>query len=88
MATTASQQQRSGKDPLRHYLHYQHGNRGGSPYAGGSTFMERVSEAVASGMGTVAFLLISSEVILAWLFANHVIEFLSNSWTGLLDGKG
>jgi uncharacterized membrane protein len=50
--------------------------------------MERVSEAVASGMGTVAFLLISSALILAWLFANHVIEFLSNSWTGLLDGKG
>jgi len=50
--------------------------------------MERVSEAVASGMGTVAFLLISSAIILAWLFANQVIEFLSDSWTGLLDGKG
>ncbi len=50
--------------------------------------MERVSEAVANGMGTVAFLLISSTVIPAWLFANHIIEFLSNSWTGLLDGKG
>ncbi len=50
--------------------------------------MERVSEAVASGMGTVAFLVVSSAVILAWLFANHVTQFLSNSWTGLLDGKG
>jgi uncharacterized membrane protein len=89
MATTVSeQQQRSGRDPLRHYLHYQDGKPGGSPYAGGSSFMERVSEAVASGMGTVAFLIVSSTVILAWVLLNHVITFLGNSWTGLLNGKG
>jgi uncharacterized membrane protein len=85
MTTTASEQQ---LDPLRHHTHYQDGNNGSSPYAGGSSFMERVSEAVASGMGTVAFLLISSAVILAWVLANHVIHFLSNSWTGLLNGNG
>jgi uncharacterized membrane protein len=50
--------------------------------------MERVSEGVASGMGTVGFLLISSGVILAWVLANHVVHFLSNSWTGLLNGNG
>jgi uncharacterized membrane protein len=90
MATTASeqQQQRPGRDPLRHYLHYQHGKPGGSSYAGGSSFMERVSEAVASGMGTVAFLVVSSAVILGWVLANHVIKFLGDSWTGLLNGKG
>lgn len=89
MATAASEQQQgSGRDPLRHYVHYQHGKPGGSPYAGGSSFMERVSEAVASGMGTVAFLIASSTVILAWVLLNHVISFLGNSWTGLLDGKG
>src|SRR5258708_10191329 len=88
-ATTASEQQhRSGRDPLRHCLHYQHGKRGTSAYAGGSSFMERVSEAVASGMGTVAFLVVSSAVILGWVLANHVLTFLSNSWTGLLNGKG
>ncbi len=88
-ATTASeQQQRPGSDPLRFHLHYHHGKRGGSPYAGGSSFMERVSEAVASGMGTVAFLVVSSAVILAWVLANHLITFLSSSWTGLLNGKG
>ena len=65
MATAASEQQGSGKDPLRHYAHYQHGKPGGSPNAGGSSFMERVSEAAASGMGTVAFLIASSTVILA-----------------------
>lgn len=89
MATTVPQQaQQTGKDPLRYHVHYQVGKRGGSPYAGGSSFMERVSEAVASGMGTVAFLIISSAVILAWVLANHVIKFLGNSWTGLLNGKG
>jgi uncharacterized membrane protein len=50
--------------------------------------MERVSENVASGMGTVGFLLISSAVIVAWVLTNHVVHFLSNSWTGLLNGKG
>jgi uncharacterized membrane protein len=91
MTTPAPQQQQqrpSGRDPLRHHLHYQHGQPGGSPYAGGSSFMERVSEAVASGMGTVAFLVVSSTVILAWVLTNHVITFLSSSWTGLLNGKG
>jgi uncharacterized membrane protein len=89
MAAAASeQQQRPGRDPLRHYPHYEHGKPGGSPYAGGSSFMERVSEAVASGMGTVAFLIVSSTVILAWVLLNHGITFLGNSWTGLLDGKG
>src|ERR1700676_1522333 len=89
MATIApEQQQRSERDPLRHYLHYQHGKPGGSAYAGGSSFMERVSEAVASGMGTVAFLLASSTVIVAWVATNHVFKFLEESYKGLLNGKG
>jgi uncharacterized membrane protein len=50
--------------------------------------MERVSEGVASGMGTVGFLLVSSGVILAWVLSNHVVTFLGNSWSGLLNGKG
>jgi uncharacterized membrane protein len=71
-------------DPLRFHKHYGKS----SPYAGGSSFMERVSEAVASGMGTVAFLIVSSAIILAWVLANHVITFLNTSWHGLLNGKG
>jgi uncharacterized membrane protein len=74
-------------DHMRHHKHYE-GKEGGSPYAGGSSFMERVSEAVASGMGTVAFLVVSSAIILAWVLANHVIHFLTDSWHGLLNGKG
>jgi uncharacterized membrane protein len=72
-------------DPLRHHTHYQSED---SPYAGGSSFMERVSEGVASGMGTVGFLLVSSAVIIAWVLTNHVVHFLSNSWKGLLNGQG
>jgi uncharacterized membrane protein len=75
-------------NPLRHHTHYQSAGEEGSPYAGGSSFMERVSEAVASGMGTVGFLIVSSLVILAWILANHVVHFLSHSWTGLLNGQG
>lgn len=75
-------------DPMRHHKHYTDSKHGPSPYAGGSSFMERVSEAVASGMGTVGFLLVSSGLIIAWVLSNHVIHFLSNSWHGLLDGHG
>jgi uncharacterized membrane protein len=93
-ATTVQDDQQSHPrpDPLRHYLHYQHSRRKtkteGSPYAGGSSFMERVSEAVASGMGTVAFLVVSSVIIIGWVLVNHVIPFLDDSWHGLLKGKG
>jgi uncharacterized membrane protein len=91
MAATEVQQppqSQAKPDPLRHYAHYSQDESGSSPYAGGSSFMERVAETVASGMGTVGFLLISSSVILAWVLANHVLHFLSNSWTGLLNGSG
>jgi uncharacterized membrane protein len=43
---------------------------------------------VASGMGTVGFLLVSSGVIVAWVLTNHVVHFLGNSWNGLLNGSG
>src|SRR5260370_15358484 len=93
MTTTTAREQpklQSERDPMRFHLHYRHGKSqgGASAYAGGSSFMERVSEAVASGMGTVACLVVSSAVILGWVLSNHVLTFLSNSWTGLLNGKG
>jgi uncharacterized membrane protein len=89
MAVTELQQQPPATiDPLRHHPHYSHATPGDSPYAGGSSFMERVSEAVASGMGTVGFLIVSSGIIIAWVLSNHVVHFLSDSWTGLLNGKG
>ncbi|HTA09537.1 MAG TPA: DUF1003 domain-containing protein [Streptosporangiaceae bacterium] len=92
--TTAPEQQpvQSDSDPMRFHVHYHRAKTRGkgeaSPYAGGSSFMERVSEAVASGMGTVAFLVVSSAIILGWVLVNNVGQFLQNSWHGLLDGKG
>jgi uncharacterized membrane protein len=75
--------------PMRHHKHYVRQTRGGdSPYAGGSSFMEGMSEKVASGMGTVGFLIVSTTIILAWVFINHLTGFLSASWHGLLRGKG
>ena len=91
--TTAPEQQlQAERDPMRFHLHYQQAKSGkkagASPYAGGSSFMERVSEAVASGMGTVAFLVVSSAIIIGWVLVNHVHKFLDQSWHGLLNGKG
>src|SRR5262249_61392475 len=78
----------SPQDPSLPHSHYTESKRGPSPYAGGSSFMERVSEAVASGMGTVGFLLVSSGGIVAWVLTNHVVHFLEHSWKGLLNGNG
>jgi uncharacterized membrane protein len=55
-------------DPLRHHEHYQSGDA--SPYAGGSSFMERVAEGVASGLGTVGFVVISTLIIVVWIALN------------------
>jgi uncharacterized membrane protein len=88
MEATEPVQQGSARDPMRHYAHYRHGKPAGSAQAGGSSFMERVSEAVARGMGSVAFLIVSSAVIIAWMLLNHVITFVGDSWAGLLNGKG
>lgn len=88
MEASASAQDPTRQDPMRHHSHYTDSKHGPSPYAGGSSFMERVSEAVASGMGTVGFLLVSSAVIVAWVLSNHVVHFLSDSWKGLLNGHG
>jgi uncharacterized membrane protein len=85
-ASELQQQPPAPEDPLRHHEHYQADQQ--SPYAGGSSFMERVSEAVASGMGTVGFVVVSSLLIIAWVLTNHVVHFLSNSWHGLLNGHG
>jgi uncharacterized membrane protein len=88
MSTRAVEAQSVPADPMRHHKHYERTKHGASPYAGGSSFMERVSEAVASGMGTVGFLVVSSAVILGWVLANHVVHFLESSWKGLLNGQG
>jgi uncharacterized membrane protein len=88
MAATASEQQppqvKPVLDPLRYHQHYQQDD---SPYAGGSSFMERVAEAVASGMGTVAFIIVSSLLILAWVFTNGAVHYVSSTITRIGNGN-
>jgi len=74
-------------DPLRHHKHYQPDADGKtSPYAGGSSFMERVAENVARGMGTVAFVVIGSLIILGWVLINGAIPYFEHTFTALTKG--
>jgi len=88
MEATASEKQpqqvKPVLDPLRYHKHYQQDD---SPYAGGSSFMEQVAEGVASGMGTVAFIIVSSLLILAWVFTNGAVHYISSTITNIGNGK-
>ena len=75
------------KNPMRHHTHYSKTGKGQSPYAGGSSFMERMAEAVASGMGTVAFVVIGSAIILGWVLINGAIPYIEHTFTHLSHGK-
>jgi len=79
--------ERAVLDPLRHHAHYVSDRKGRqSPYAGGSSFMERVAEGVASGMGTVAFVVIGSVLILAWVFVNGAATYLDDTVKHIVNG--
>jgi uncharacterized membrane protein len=71
------------QDPLRHHHEHRH-HRG----AFGEGLVPRIAEKVADTMGTVQFVMVSTVVILGWVLVNHVVHFLSNSWDGLLHGRG
>src|SRR5271167_2260560 len=86
MAATDQQQNPVKTDPMRHYKHYKGGGKRPSPYAGGSSFMERVAENVASGMGTVQFVLIGSLIILGWVSINGAVKYLESTGKALAKG--
>jgi uncharacterized membrane protein len=86
MAATDQQQNPVNTDPLRHYKHYKQGGKHPSPYAGGSSFMERMAESVASAMGTVQFVLIGSLIILGWVLINGAIVYLEHTGKALAKG--
>lgn len=73
-------------DPMRHHKHYVRGGDHSSPYAGGSSFMERVAEGVASGMGTVAFVVIGSAIIIGWVLINGAIPYFEKTFKALAHG--
>jgi len=86
MAATDQQQSPVVKDPLRHHTHYEQDGKHASPYAGGSSFMERMAEAVASAMGTVQFVLVGSLIILGWVFVNGAVKYLESTGKALSKG--
>ncbi len=49
--------------------------------------MERVSENVASGMGTVTFIIVSTIAILAWVLANGAAHYISQTVTNIVHGN-
>jgi len=75
------------RDPLRHHTHYQDARGKPSRYAGGSSFMERMAETVASGMGTVAFVVVGSVIILGWVLTNGAAHYVSQTISHLAHGK-
>jgi uncharacterized membrane protein len=86
MTTTHEDGNPAQRDPMRHHTHYEDSKNGSSPYAGGSSFMERMAEAVASGMGTVQFVVIGSLIILGWVFANGAVHYAETTWKALQHG--
>ncbi len=85
-ADLQQQEQPAQGDPMRHHKHYQDSGRKSSPYAGGSSFMERMAEAVASAMGTVQFVVIGSVIILGWVLANGAVHYAETTWRALQHG--
>jgi uncharacterized membrane protein len=84
-AKTQPPQAGPAPDPLRHHKHYQ--NPDGSPYAGGSNFMERLSGKVASGMGTPMFIVVSSVLIFGWVISNGLFAYISSTVKAVEHGK-
>jgi uncharacterized membrane protein len=72
------------RDPLRH--HRKHRSKDNNVF--GDSLAERISEKVATGMGTVQFIVLSTVVIVVWMMVNHLPRFLHESYEGLLHGKG
>jgi uncharacterized membrane protein len=67
-------------DPLRHHRAHR------SKPLMGDSFAERLSEKVASGMGSVPFIVISTVLILAWVFANGAATYITATVHNLEHG--
>ena len=86
MAATEQRPNPITNDPLRHHQHYKADAKRPSPYAGGSSFMERMAENVASAMGTVQFVVIGSAIILGWILTNGAVHYAETTIKALEHG--
>ena len=69
------------RDPLRHHLAHQSKN------VFGDSFMERVAQGVANAMGTSAFVIAGSLLIVAWVLINNAIPYAEETVGHLEHGK-
>src|SRR5579859_6683552 len=85
-AAETSQQRPAEKDPLRHHVaaHEALGSAGENTF--GDSFMQRVADKVASGMGTVQFVIVGSAVILGWVLINGAIPYVEHTFKSLAKG--
>ncbi|HEX4562951.1 MAG TPA: DUF1003 domain-containing protein [Solirubrobacteraceae bacterium] len=85
-AAETSQQPPVEKDPLRHHVaaHEAFGSAGENTF--GDSFMQRVADKVASGMGTVQFVIVGSAVILGWVLINGAIPYVEHTFKSLAKG--
>ena len=87
MATSAVDGHTAGSDPLRHHrqAHAEAGTASQNLY--GDSFMERLAEKTASGMGTVQFVVIGTAIIVGWVLVNHAIPYAEETIKHLAKGK-
>jgi uncharacterized membrane protein len=87
MSTSATEAQSASSDPLRHHRKA-HGEAGtDSKNLYGDSFMERLAEKTASGMGTVQFVVIGSVIIIGWVLINNAIPYAEETIKHLAKGK-
>jgi uncharacterized membrane protein len=87
MSTSAVEAQSPSNDPLRHHrqAHAEAGTDSKNLY--GDSFMERLAEKTASGMGTVQFVVTGSVIIVGWVLINNAIPYAEETIKHLAKGK-
>jgi uncharacterized membrane protein len=87
MSTSAVGAKPASSDPLRHHrkAHAEAGTDSKNLY--GDSFMERLAEKTASGMGTVQFVVIGTAIILGWVLINNAIPYAEETIKHLAKGK-
>ena len=87
MSTSAAEAQPASSDPLRHHrkAHAEAGTDSKNLY--GDSFMERLAEKTASGLGTVQFVVVGTTIILGWVLVNNAIPYAEETIKHLAKGK-
>jgi uncharacterized membrane protein len=87
MSASAAEAPSPESDPLRHHREAHAAAGTDSKHLYGDSFMERLAEKTASGMGTVQFVVIGSAIIVAWVLINNAIPYAEETVKHLAKGK-